>query len=58
MTSSDPGKSLFKVFTKFDSNPQKSISEADYAFRSGFNPNSYDKNGLTIFHICVINNQR
>lgn len=49
--------SIHKLFSKFDSDPHQSMVEADSAFRSGINPNAYDKNGLTIFHTCVIKDQ-
>lgn len=56
-SSSQPVQNLHKVFSKFDDNIAENISKVDYLFKSGANPNMFDKNGRTIFHICVINNQ-
>lgn len=49
---------LHKIFCKYDKNTQASMQEASAAFQQGFNPNSYDKHGLTIFHISVIQGQK
>ena len=48
---------LHMLFSKYDSNPQASI-DIDRMLIKGYNPNIYDHNGLSAYHIPVIFSQR
>lgn len=48
---------LHELLGNFDSN-HYSASNIDGLLLKGYNPNQYDKYGLSPYHICVIKNQR
>lgn len=47
---------LHEVFGNYDSKPT-SHCEVDGILLKGYNPNQYDNQGLTPYHVCVIHNQ-
>jgi len=48
---------LHFLFANFDNNPN-AHSEIDGLLLQGYNPNQYDSNGLSAYHLCVIHGQK
>jgi ankyrin repeat protein len=48
---------LHQIMGNFDSN-SSSPSEIDALLLKGYNPNQYDANGMSPYHICLIRNQK
>lgn len=51
-----PDKILHQKLSNFDQN-KGAAAEIDALLLDGFNPNQYDQNGFSPYHICVIYNQ-
>jgi hypothetical protein len=57
MPYSSPGMPLHQLFATFDKNAQGPADIDGFLLR-GYNPNQYDSNGLSPYHVCVIQRQK
>lgn len=51
-----PGMYLHSLFSTFDKNPH-GPAEIDGLLLKGYNPNIYDQQGLSPYHICILYGQ-
>lgn len=54
---SSPGFPLHQLFANFDRNPH-APAEIDGLLLKGYNPNQYDLNGLSPYHLTIIQRQK
>ena len=47
---------LHQILSSFDKN-SRAAADIDALLLKGFNPNQYDQNGFSPYHICVIYKQ-
>lgn len=52
-----PGMPLHNLFATFDKN-HYAPAEIDGLLLKGYNPNQYDINGLSPYHVCIIQRQK